>query len=356
MDAFRARVVIILGAGASAHTGAPLMNDFLDRSRELYAARKLDHIREDCETVFRWIGELQRVHSKSTLDINNIETLFTTLELIEKLPQVRSKFSMQGGSPTHALKSLIVQTIQHSAAMTVRKKDELGNLASEETDYSRLGAYINKVVDGRCKFDIISFNYDVALEMGLSANDISPEYLSSYPAFVHIHKPHGSINFFAKGNTFESVRMAPKKGVMPVYYPNIMEETRSSILGANSVEQPLIVPPTWNKLLGSEGLVSVWENAARALSEATHIFVCGYSLPDTDSFFKNFFSVAAVGENPLREFVVYDPAPANGLVDQRFRNILGVATLSRYEYVSRPFVTATWMMMKRLERVTGVSL
>src|SRR5689334_12065685 len=74
-------VVFILGAGASKHAGVPMMAEFLDKARELYAADDIGAYRSDFERVFRVISGLQRVHSKSELDLVNLESVFGAFDM-----------------------------------------------------------------------------------------------------------------------------------------------------------------------------------------------------------------------------------------------------------------------------------
>jgi hypothetical protein len=74
------RYVFILGAGASRHTGAPLMAEFLDRARALFAANPTSEYSNDLQRVFGAISKLQSVHSKSELDIVNLESCSALLK------------------------------------------------------------------------------------------------------------------------------------------------------------------------------------------------------------------------------------------------------------------------------------
>jgi hypothetical protein len=89
-------VVFILGAGASRQCGAPLMFDFLDVASNLLRSNEVQEKRTEFERVFVAIGALQVVHSKAQLDLNNIESIFTVLELgriIQRVPGLkRSRF------------------------------------------------------------------------------------------------------------------------------------------------------------------------------------------------------------------------------------------------------------------------
>src|SRR5690349_3875432 len=74
-------IVFILGAGASFHCGGPLMRDFLDRAFAIHYANPTGRYKDDFERVFSAVAALQQIHSKSELDLRNLESVFTTLEL-----------------------------------------------------------------------------------------------------------------------------------------------------------------------------------------------------------------------------------------------------------------------------------
>jgi hypothetical protein len=66
-------IVLILGAGASKHAGGPLMSDFLAKARAFHKNNQGYQYRDDFARVFAAIGKLQQVHSKSDLDLGNLE-------------------------------------------------------------------------------------------------------------------------------------------------------------------------------------------------------------------------------------------------------------------------------------------
>jgi hypothetical protein len=80
----------------------------------------------------------------------------------------------------------------------------------------------------------------------------------------------------------------------------------------------VIVPPSWNKTEYADSVGHIWQEAARQLSDAENIFVCGYSLPETDVFFKHLFALGSVGRSLIRRFWVINPDP-DGSVESRFR-------------------------------------
>ncbi|MFN7929916.1 MAG: hypothetical protein U0Y68_18610 [Blastocatellia bacterium] len=99
------------------------------------------------------------------------------------------------------------------------------------------------------------------------------------------------------------------------------------------------MPPSWNKADYHNALSDVWAAAARHLSEAEYIFIIGYSLPTTDSFFRHLYALGSVGPTPLRKIIVFNP-DASGETDQRFRDLLGPGAKARYEYQKMTFEQA----------------
>lgn len=93
----------------------------------------------------------------------------------------------------------------------------------------------------------------------------------------------------------------------------------------------MIVPPSWNKADYHSALSGVWASAATHLSEAEQIFIIGYSLPETDSFFRHLYALGSVGVAPLRRIAVFNP-DTSGATDNRFQALLGSGARARYEY------------------------
>ena len=102
---------------------------------------------------------------------------------------------------------------------------------------------------------------------------------------------------------------------------------------------PIIVPPTWNKTEYHESLSRVWSKAAKELASAENIIIIGYSLPPSDPFFHFLYSLGTVGDKPLKRFWVFNP-DNTGLVEKRFKDMLGPAATARYKYFTQKFDTA----------------
>ena len=104
--------VFILGAGASKRGGAPLMLDFLDVAYKLWKTNSVPDAAAKFETVFDGISELQYVHSKSQLDIQNLESVFAAFEMAKILGKFGTYTSEQIDSLVDAMRVVIVKTIE----------------------------------------------------------------------------------------------------------------------------------------------------------------------------------------------------------------------------------------------------
>lgn len=88
------------------------MSDFLDIASDLLRSNAVQEKRAEFEKVFSAIGALQAVHSKAQLDLNNIESIFTVLELGRIIKKVPSLSPEQIPEAISALKELIVKTLE----------------------------------------------------------------------------------------------------------------------------------------------------------------------------------------------------------------------------------------------------
>jgi len=68
----------------------------------------------------------------------------------------------------------------------------------------------------------------------------------------------------------------------------------------------MLIPPTWNKVLGAF-LADVWDSAVAALRTATRIIVIGYSIPETDLHFKFLLATGLQDNVSLRKIIFVNP-------------------------------------------------
>ena len=92
----------------------------------------------------------------------------------------------------------------------------------------------------------------------------------------------------------------------------------------------MIVPPTWNKTEYHNTLSNVWKRAARELSDAEHIFIIGYSLPESDYFFKFLYSLGTIGSNTIKGFHVINPDKS---VVPNYERMISSFTASKLNFI-----------------------
>jgi len=347
-------VVFILGAGASRQCGAPLMFDFLDVASKLLRSNEVQEKRNEFERVFAAIGALQAVHSKAQLDLNNIESIFTVLELGRIIQRVPGLSAEQIPQTIAALKELIVKTLE--VTMKFPTRDRYIGVPKPYEEFADLIAHLYKDAFPTQTASVISFNYDLAADMAMYRANLGPDYVVDKPPDRQVHVPllklHGSLNW-ATEKSSRKIRALHLTSYFQHYSYNGYEKYGSTRLpiGSQLVEyfsrhastevdpEPVIVPPSWNKADYHAALSDVWAAAAKHLSEAEHIYVIGYSLPETDSFFRHLYALGSVGVTPLRQFAVFNP-DSTGVTDARFQALLGPGAMARYEYHPSTFEQA----------------
>lgn len=121
------RIVFILGAGASADSGAPLMKDFLYEASGVSADPEY---RDAFDLVFKARAELQVAQSKARFDIHNLEAVFAAFEMAElmgyswpKTDQFFHQLFALGSIGTTILRRFRV--LDPDPAVAVRFRDEL---------------------------------------------------------------------------------------------------------------------------------------------------------------------------------------------------------------------------------------
>jgi NAD-dependent SIR2 family protein deacetylase len=348
-------VVFILGAGASKEAGAPLMVDFLEKADELRksnrAGENAGELKPDFDAVFNVISALQPVHSKSELDLDNIESVFAAFEmgrLINRLPDLSKNNS---DSLLLSMKRLIYKTLEKTILYPVRN-----NHVYPPNSYHKFAELITKLNadanNNRCS--IITFNYDIALDYALSFNTHPANYCLSEnfkQGHINLFKLHGSLNWAKCSKCGEIVPLTIQNYFQKYHFP-FLHDAKSVCLDFASKlsssglmhcqeyikSEPLIVPPTWNKMSYQQDLSKVWSHAASELTNAESIFVLGYSLPDSDLFFRYFFALGSVGPTRIKRFWVFDPDKERVL--PRFQNLVGAGTKTKFSFHALPFSEA----------------
>lgn len=321
--------VYILGAGFSANAGAPVMRDFLERAKQLRDDQRLGLPEEDYKTferVFRRRSDLRVAQAKMVIDIENIEHLFSLLDM-----DIES-----GGVSTESLRRDLILLILRTLERTIRAEHlQPGNWTllmkshnrqmNVQANYVQLFSALSSrrwisgpfgiPEGGDCQDTIITMNYDCLVDDCLVRFGVRPEYgldraelpddFTRQPRRMAVLKLHGSANWFRCSSEQCKQRIWINPGTpakrLEYFYGERCSHCHSEI-------EPLIVPPTWAKGGQSELLRPVWASALRALKEAGRIFVIGYSMPSTDEFFRYMLALALATNEQLDRVIVVNPS------------------------------------------------
>lgn len=323
-------IVFILGAGASADAGAPLMKNFMLKAQELRKEKDKVKIRQDFDDVFRIKNSISKLCHKSILDLNNVEELFAILEmgkLINKLVDLDSE-SIE--KCTSSLRKVIGRTLELSMPLRMVSRDEL-DVYKTYNKFLKLLDLLKR--HRRISCSVLTFNYDIGLDYTFYRNGLGFDYCledNSNSQLIAVLKLHGSLNW-AKCTSCDKVipwnfkDFIINESIGNDWIIDISSKLSSSGLCCPQCQNILssdsfIIPPTWNKILHNKNLINVWKKAAKELSDAESIIIVGYSNPETDQYFKYLLSLGIEGETMIKNFWIIDPDAA---VVEKFRKICG---------------------------------
>lgn len=343
-----ANTVFILGAGASKLAGVPLMNDFLDVARDLFFQKQTGEYEENFKAVFEGIGKLQLVHSKSQLDIQNVESVFSAFEMAKTLGRFSDYSAEKIDNLVKSMQLLILGTINKTFQVPLNHRSP-----TAPAPYGDFADQIFDALQNKQSIAVITFNYDLALDLAFYVRGIPIRYglqSNENTTALPLLKLHGSLNW-VQCDTCKVIVPWYLQDYFSKYHWNNHMMYRDIGYGTMGIDShiktfshgdhpvqngPLIVPPTWNKSGHYSVLSPVWALAAKELSEAENIFVIGYSLPQSDIFFRLLYAIGTVGDVPLKRFWVFNP-DTSGETATRFKTMLGPGAVQRFKYFPQKF-------------------
>lgn len=331
------------------------MADFLDVAHDLWKGEERLVPSEPFGIVFEGISRLQRVHSKAQLDIKNVESVFAAFEMAKTLGTYSDYTTDKIEELIDATRAVILHTLDASIRLPVDGKTVLAPPPYRE--FAELVGKLRSATHRRRSVAVITFNYDVAVDFACYQKHIGVDYALGEPkrppGGLPLLKLHGSLNWAYCAECDSVVPWtlpeycAKHSWNLPLHVHDVREVSMN--MGANVKEfkhcdkkvetAPLIVPPTWNKTEYHKDLAPVWARAAKELSDAEDLFIIGYSLPESDFFFRYLFALGTVGKSPLRRVWVFNP-DQTGDIKNRFREFLGPGAEQRFEYYAATFEQA----------------
>lgn len=359
--------IVILGAGASADAGAPLMGNFFDiAERQLLQGRFDTEESEEIAKVFGSFSELYKIYAKATLDSRNLEAFFGAIEMAKITERfgVFEKNEVEGIYT--GLIKMIVRTLDNSIVFNTHPAP--GRPAS--TPFHPQGSYPDFVEDivskGAASFAIITFNYDTALDFELFARGIEFDYAlekQSSSQVLKLLKLHGSSNW-AVAEEGEGIKVysisefMSKRGLADVDVQRHFSYARlpiskhlQDILPSKKVRS-LVIPPTWTKSEYRGSIARIWKQAAIELSEAKNIYVVGYSLPETDSFFRYLYALGTISPRRIEKFWVFNQDQGIETF-RKYQELIGDTVKDRFFYFPYSFSRVAKITNQRVERAIG---
>lgn len=353
----------MLGAGASYEFNAPLMKDFYNFAASLYVGKKSnERIRERFDTVFSFIDRLQKAQAKSNIDLHNIESVYTALEMAKLLglEELKTKKSQSWSELDKSMKYFLSKVIESRVILPYNNtiprlrspsNDALSFIALRgQTKIAEALYECKQLINNNWDVKIITFNYDLVVEAILASMNMDVDYklnpsesITENTEKVTLLKLHGSMNWYKK-KIEKGGKISSKITAVPILNKTMSTDEKMkffSVNGSGDIEtrfsenlESIIVPPVWNKSSYHQEIKEIWREAALALSNASHIYCLGYSLPQTDGFFKQLFALGTVGFRPLQDFSVFDIEPKDKPqgVCNRYMEMLGRGSENVFTY------------------------
>lgn len=341
------------------------LNEFLEFAERL--VRSLS-AHERYGKVLQAIARLQHAHSKSDLDLYNLESIFGAFEMAKTLGYELTE-GVNAEVLILQLQALISETLEHYMHYNLgRWSPGTQGKLQHFPGYGILPQIVKQLrdkADNSVNTAFLTLNYDVSLEYTFYAGAERYDYclsgLGTNPSQSPILKLHGSINW-AQCDSCKKIVPYKVEDCVGKALNNVYRFTSNELIGPLQIavdqkrsnlqccgkfcnSSPVIVPPSWNKLQYGEPLSVVWRRAATELKSARNIFVFGYSLPETDVFFRHLYAIGSMSEQLLNRFWVFDP---NKQMETRWRSLLGPAALRRFEFFAESFPMSLQILAKRL--------
>ena len=279
-----AKAVVLLGAGASAQVGGPLVREFIDLARDgLRHVEFSENEVKDIKESLTFYDNLKASFSLTEEDIDNIESLlaFADLSPMISTGKIHERFPQ---NISQRLRGLITTVLKSNIQLPSINSPDWVGLDKQLAIKSLIEALA-------CSHDnvtIITLNYDCALEYASYCMGLPFTYIANNFEGAEILKLHGSLNWLHCSN-----EKCNKTWISPLEFCSTvdghgcisLESVCCTICKNNGA--PIIVPPTWSKSLDLPVLRNTWSRAVEVLESDDAFVAIGYSLPTGDQHVRN---------------------------------------------------------------------
>jgi len=347
--------VIILGAGASAADGAPLQAGLFRKYAEFLRGQENAPVHDSRETELRTLFSLLWGVNidRADLEREHFPTFEEVLGLLE-LANLRGEFFKGfGGLYPEATRGQEMRAHLLYLIAVVLDKSLRQNSEHHATLVRKL-----MDLDWMNNTNFVSINYDLLIDNALRQEMVAePDYSVSFrsqPGAITGNEPlycpkllkiHGSLNWLFCP-TCSALDCFPGEKIVAEIANDPMRITCDI---CTEPRVPIIVPPTFFKVMSNFYLQQVWKSAEETLKKAQHIIFCGYSFPDADLHFKYLLKRAEINRqgDPPEVFVVNehsgkDPYQRRAEQDRFFRffsykGLIRWTNLSFEDFAANPY-------------------
>ncbi len=321
------RTVVFIGAGASHADGAPLQG-------ELFRDYFLYYNDQPPERIYHeWDRELAtffldffgiNVDDRRCVEKAKFPTFEEVLGIIEIADSQNESF--RGWGTSHMIDAQQKPRLQHMHDLMILLIAEIldQKLRAKAVHHSRLVSSLQRV-GWLESTSFVSLNYDILMDNALlGAKDQSGldlDYTIEFVNFgdewekpriersIKLFKLHGSLNWLYCP-TCRTIKITPKeKGVSRFKW----EPDKCICNKCQTLAVPIIIPPTYFKVLSNFYLRQIWHSAEDTLEQCGRLIFCGYSFPDADVHVR--YLLKRVEVNSLRTpevFIVNEHVGKNG--------------------------------------------
>jgi len=335
--------VYVFGAGASAHLGGPLTEDFLSKGFNLLCRAGSRDI--TTESFFKIARLLDTLYGSNVFDeIGQAVDSGSGGIPPAKIPQVTAEELLSfleialGGQetwlPFAELREAFYDFIFETLESLTRGLGQAENQTAGAIPHCRRNCY-GQLVDNLLavteKNCFITFNYDLLLDEALSCNqhhllgDYNLDFTTvhDFPIYrrissqnrderdVDILKLHGSLNW-AHCPVCREIHLTHHRT-----YKSTFQKKCAHCKGALT---PLLIPPAYRKHLERYGLGRLWDKAGEILSGADNITIIGYSFPDGDAEVKWLLKRSLARGQKKPRLILAEPSPR---VRQKITGLFG---------------------------------
>ncbi len=291
-------IVYLLGAGFSAPLGLPTISTFYWKAKDLYESEpvKFAHFSKS----FELMDSFGRLKTFMKADLENIEEILSILEMAEALSsepssQPFSKFisdvivAYTPEIPAPEVHDDVLETdISHffgKNALISSYCVFVAQLLALRSARRVTGKWTLERGEPSAHYSIVNLNYDCVLESACE--------------YIERHYPHKTrLRFYDPASKIKTTAT---------------DVMLAKLHGSVTTE---IVPPTWNKKI-HQSILPAWQAAFASVAKANELRFIGYSLPETDSYFRYFLKAAISKSFNLQRVDVL----CSGNVQQRYQHL-----------------------------------